>query len=175
MILKHTELEVSGFRQSLLRSPARSIDLIDDLHVTSWRPCWCTGTKRFISSGRCKLRKKFSFVLYTNMAAIQTSYSPCMLITHYKQYDILRRVDPLSFGGKECMPAWIAHFENEWWPGSRVTAQAIVGLFGRPLNAMIIANVPPNLPTIAWAATLDPGYHSFSKWAVRPILKETTL
>ena len=24
---------------------------------------------------------------------------------HYKQYDILRRVDPLSFGGKECMPA----------------------------------------------------------------------
>ena len=24
----------------------------------------------------------------------------------------------------------------------------------------------PNLPTIAWTATLDPGYHSFSKWAI---------
>ena len=24
---------------------------IDGLHVTSWRPCWCTGTIRFFSSG----------------------------------------------------------------------------------------------------------------------------
>ena len=24
----------------------------------------------------------------------------------------------------------------------------------------------PNLPTIAWEGTLDPGYHSFSKWAM---------
>ena len=31
------------------------------------------------------------------------------------------------------------------------------------LNAMIIANVPPDLPTTGWAATLDPGYHSFLK------------
>ena len=57
----------------------------------------------------------------------------------------------------------IAHFEKEWWPGSRVIVQAIVGLFGGTLNAMTIANVPPNLPTITWAATLDPGYHSFPK------------
>ena len=42
-----------------------------------------------------------------------------------------------------------------------------MGLFGGMLNAMIIANIPPNLPTIAWAATLDPGYHSFSKWAIQ--------
>ena len=42
----------------------------------------------------------------------------------------------------------------------------IVGLFGGTLNAMTTANVPPNLPTITWAATLDPGYHSFSKWAI---------
>ena len=41
-----------------------------------------------------------------------------------------------------------------------------MGLFGGTLNAMIIANVPRNLPTIAWTATLDPGYHSFSKWAI---------
>ena len=40
-----------------------------------------------------------------------------------------------------------------------------VGLYGGTLNAMTIANVPPNLPTITWAATLDPGYHSFPKWA----------
>ena len=26
---------------------------------------------------------------------------------------------------------------------------------------------PPNLPTIAWAATLDPGHHSFSKWTMQ--------
>ena len=31
---------------------------------------------------------------------------------------------------------------------------------------MTIANVPPNLPTITWAASLDPGHHSFSKWAM---------
>ena len=31
---------------------------------------------------------------------------------------------------------------------------------------MTTANVPPNLPTITWAATLDPGYHSFPKWAI---------
>ena len=41
-----------------------------------------------------------------------------------------------------------------------------MGLFGGTLNAMTIANVPPNLPTITWAATLDPGYHSFPKWAI---------
>ena len=37
----------------------------------------------------------------------------------------------------------IAHFGKEWWPGSRVTDQGIVGLFGGTLNAMTIANVPP--------------------------------
>ena len=42
-----------------------------------------------------------------------------------------------------------------------------MGLFGGTLNAMTIANVLPNLPTITWAATLDPGHHSFSKWAIR--------
>ena len=42
-----------------------------------------------------------------------------------------------------------------------------MGLFGGTLNAMIIANVPPNIPTIAWAATLDSGYHSFSKWDIQ--------
>ena len=31
---------------------------------------------------------------------------------------------------------------------------------------MAIVIVPPNNPTIAWAATLDPGHHSFSKWAI---------
>ena len=51
----------------------------------------------------------------------------------------------------------------------------IVGLFGGTLNAMIIANVPPNLPTIAWAATLDPGYHSFSKWAIHALLVDYDL
>ena len=47
---------------------------IDGLYVTSWRPCWCTGTIRFFSSyfyANCA--NKFSFVLYTNMAAIQTT------------------------------------------------------------------------------------------------------
>ena len=37
----------------------------------------------------------------------------------------------------------IAHFENERWPGSRVTAQAIVGLFGGTLNAMNNSQRPP--------------------------------
>ena len=50
--------------------------------------------------------------------------------------------------------------------GQAVTAQAIVGMFGGTLNAMMTDNVPPNLPTTAWAATLDPGHHSFSKWAI---------
>ena len=31
---------------------------------------------------------------------------------------------------------------------------------------MAIVIDPPNNPTIAWAATLDPGHHSFSKWAI---------
>ena len=56
----------------------------------------------------------------------------------------------------------VAHFENERLPGSRVTAQVIVGLFWGTLNAMIIANVPTN----TWAATHDTGYHFFSKWAL---------
>ena len=34
---------------------------------------------------------------------------------------------------------------------------------------MAIVIVPPNNPTIAWAATLDPGHHSFSKWAIEQI------
>ena len=33
----------------------------------------------------------------------------------------------------------MAHFENEWWPGSIVTAQVIVGLLG---GTIIVANVP---------------------------------
>ena len=33
---------------------------------------------------------------------------------------------------------------------------------------MAIVIVPPNNPTITWAATLDPGHHSFSKWAILP-------
>ena len=30
---------------------SESRDVINGLHVTSWRPCWCTGTIRFFSSG----------------------------------------------------------------------------------------------------------------------------
>ena len=41
-----------------------------------------------------------------------------------------------------------------------------MGLFGGTLNAMTIANVPPNNPTIPWSVTLDPGHHSFPKWAI---------
>ena len=69
------------------------------------------------------------------------------------------------------MPNWTrptasstTHFENEWWSGSRVIVQAIVGLFGGTLNAMTIANVPPNLPTITWAASYSrPRLSLFSK------------
>ena len=32
-------------------------------------------------------------------------------------------------------------------------------------------SVPPNNPTIAWTITLDPGHHSFSKWASRGVLR----
>ena len=38
-----------------------------------------------------------------------------------------------------------------------------MGLFG---GTITIAIVPPNNPTITWAVTLDPGHHSFSKWAI---------
>ena len=36
---------------------------------------------------------------------------------------------------------------------------------------MAIVIVPPNNPSIAWAATLDPGHHSFSKWAIGKVEK----
>ena len=44
---------------------------------------------------------------------------------------------------------------------------------GGTLNAMTIANIPPNNPTIPWSVTLDPGHHSFPKWAIEAIKKIT--
>ena len=41
------------------------------------------------------------------------------------------------------------------------------------MNAMTIANVPPNNRTIPWSVTLDPGHHSFPKWAIEAIKKIT--
>ena len=39
-----------------------------------------------------------------------------------------------------------------------------MGRFGGTLAFII---VPPNNPTITWVITLDPGHHSFSKWAIQ--------
>ena len=62
--------------------------------------------------------------------------------------------------------------DNELWPGSRVTAQGIVGLFGGSLNAMIIANVPQTFPqslgqllstqaiTVFQSGLLSPVFHA---------------
>ena len=68
----------------------------------------------------------------------------------------------ITYTAPQSRQATTAHFEKERWPGSRVAAQAIVGLFG---GTITIAIVPPNNPIITWAVTLDPGHHSFSKWA----------
>ena len=43
----------------------------------------------------------------------------------------------------------------------------LVGRFGGTLTIVIAFSVPPNNPTIPWSVTLDPGHHSFSKWAIR--------
>ena len=51
---------------------------------------------------------------------------------------------------------------------------ALRGCRCRCLSSLIsitIAIVPPNNPTITWAVTLDPGHHSFSKWAVQNSVK----
>ena len=62
---------------------ARNSYGIDGLRVTSWRSCWWPGTIRFFSSGSytctchfyANFVNKFSFVLSTNMAAMQTTYT----------------------------------------------------------------------------------------------------
>ena len=74
---------------------------IDGLHVTSWRSCWCTGTRRCFSSGNklpflYKLCEQilFCFVLYTNMAVMQTTYRDAEIITTDD--------DPQRKGGHVC-------------------------------------------------------------------------
>ena len=54
---------------------------IAGLQVTSQRPCWWSRTKAFLSAGKwtlfwCKFRRKISFVLTTNMAALSRGCKP---------------------------------------------------------------------------------------------------
>ena len=72
---------VKGFGKESLQG----IKAIDGLHVTSCRPCWWTETFDFSPLGvrfhfYANFVNKFSFVLSTNMAAMQTSYRALSLL-----------------------------------------------------------------------------------------------
>ena len=59
--------------------------------MASWRPCWLTGTIRFSPLGvnfqfYANYVRKFSFVLSTNMAAMQTTYTCIAKLTKISNY-----------------------------------------------------------------------------------------
>ena len=59
----------------------------------------------------------------------------------------------------------IAHFQNEWKPGTRVGARLFMGSFGGRMRICFQLCMPPNDLITERAPTVAPGFHSFWKWA----------